>query len=62
MIDVKAAVAKAKQEVAEEKAKKAIEALKRKLKQRDDAQQIVVNIDREIKDLEASLADGSFAA
>lgn len=62
MIDIKAVKEQAAREVTEERQKKAVGALKAKMRQRADAQQIVVNIDREIADLEASLADGSFAS
>jgi hypothetical protein len=61
MIDVKGVLSKARQEVAEEQAKKAVTALKRKLTDLSNAQQVVKNIEREIGDLEASIADGSFA-
>jgi hypothetical protein len=61
MIDVKGVAAQARKEVAEEQAKKAVTALKRKLTDLANAQQVVKNIEREIGDLEASLADGSFA-
>jgi uncharacterized membrane protein len=62
MIDIKAVKDQAVKEVTEEKQKKAVAALKGKMRQLEDARQIVRNIEREIEDLEASLADGSFAA
>lgn len=61
MIDVKGVAAQARKEVAEEQAKKAVVALKRKLTDLANAQQIVKNIERDVADLEASIADGSFA-
>lgn len=61
MTDVTSVKEQAQKEVAEELAKKAVNALKAKLRQLADAQQIVKNIEREIADLEASIADGSFA-
>ena len=61
MIDIKSVTQQARKEVAEEQAKKAITALKRKLTDLANAQQIVKNIERDIADLEASIADGSFA-
>ena len=61
MIDIKAVKEQARKEVTEESQKKAVMALKAKLKELENAKQIVKNIEREIQDLEASLADGSFA-
>jgi hypothetical protein len=60
MIDIKGVAAQARKEVAEEQAKKAVMALKRRLTDLANAQQVVKNIEREIADLEASIADGSF--
>jgi hypothetical protein len=62
MIDIKSVKEQAVKEVTEEKQKKAVAALKGKMRQLEDARQIARNIEREIEDLEASLADGSFAA
>lgn len=59
---VQSALAKARQEVQEEIMKKAVEALKKKLRDRDSAAKVLSNIDREIKDLEESITDGSFVA
>lgn len=61
LIDIKAIKATAAKELADEKAEKATKALVKKMRDLDAAQQIVLNIKREIEDLEASLADGSFA-
>jgi len=61
MIDVKGVAAQARKEVAEEQVKKAVGALKRRLTDLANAQQVVKNIEREVADLEASIADGSFA-
>lgn len=52
----------AAREVAQERAEKAKEAIKRKLRELDSAKSVVSNIEREIADLEASIADGSFVA
>lgn len=51
----------AEKEVREERAKRAKDALKEKLRQLENAKAIVSNIEREIGDLEASIEDGSFA-
>jgi hypothetical protein len=51
----------ARQEIAEEAAKKAKDALKNKYRALASAEAVVKNIRREIEDLEASVADGSFA-
>lgn len=61
MVDIKAVKEQAIKEVVEERTKKAVVALKAKLKQLDDARQIVKNLERETADLEASIGDGSFA-
>lgn len=60
MFDIKKVEEDAKAEIAKEKAEKAKTALVKKLRERDSAQAIVANIDREIEDLKASIADGSF--
>lgn len=51
----------AERELRDELGKKAREAIKRKLRDLDAARRVVLNIEREISDLEASIADGSFA-
>lgn len=61
LIDIKTIKATAAKEIADEQAKKATAALVKKMRDLAAAQQIVLNIKREIDDLEASLADGSFA-
>lgn len=61
MVDIKAVKEQAVKEVTEERTKKAVVALKAKLKQLDDAKQIVKNLEREVADLEVSIGDGSFA-
>lgn len=61
MIDIKAVKEEARKEIAEEQGKKAKDALKRKLRDLEAAKNIVRNIEREINDIEASIADGSFA-
>lgn len=60
MFDIKAVRSEAAKEIAEEKAKKAKEALKSKLRALDAAKQVVRNVENEIADLEASIADGTF--
>ena len=60
MIDIKAVKDQAKKEVQEEVQRKAVAGLKAKLRQLEDARQIVRNLENEVKDFEASLADGSF--
>lgn len=61
MIDIKAVKEEARKEIAEEQGKKAKDALKKKLRDLEAAKNIVRNIEREINDIEASIADGSFA-
>lgn len=48
--------------IAEEKTEKAKVALVKKLRELDAAESVVSNIKREIDDLEASIADGSFTS
>jgi len=60
MIDIKKVREDARMEVADEDAKKAKTALVAKLRQLSAAKAIVKNIEREIEDLEQSIADGSF--
>lgn len=50
----------AEEELAAENANKAKNAIKAKLIQRQQAQLVLDNIDREIKDLEKQVADGDF--
>lgn len=57
--DPKAAIARAKREIAEENMKKGVEQLKTKLRERDRAQTVLANIEREIKDLEMSIEQGN---
>lgn len=61
MFDIKSVTSEARAEIAKEKAEKAKKALIAKLRQLDSAESVVANIEREIQDLEASIADGSFA-
>jgi len=58
-MDAKAAVARAKREVAEEAMKKAVDKLKVKLRERDAAATVLANVDREIKDLELAIEQGN---
>ena len=60
LFDIKAVVDDAAKELREEKAAKAKKALVAKLRLLDSAQQAVRNIEAEIKDLTASIEDGSF--
>lgn len=60
-IDIAAIKVAAQAEITAERTKKATDAIKRKLRDLDNAEQIVRNIKREIADLEASIVDGSFA-
>lgn len=60
MIDIKAVKDTARKEVLDERMKIAVGAIKRKLNDLENAKQVVKNIEREIADLEASIADGSF--
>jgi molybdopterin converting factor small subunit len=60
VVDIKAIREQAQKEFDEERSKKAVAALKDKLRVLDNAKQVVVNLQREVQDLEASIADGSF--
>jgi vacuolar-type H+-ATPase subunit H len=59
MMDVKAIRQEAEKEVQEEKAKKAKEAIKSLLKERDAAQTILNNIERKIEDTLATINEGN---
>ena len=54
------AVAKAKEEVAEEDLKKAVRLLKDKYREQREAEVVLENIKREIEDLEEAIEDGNF--
>ena len=60
MFDIKKVKEEAAKEIADEQGKKAKDALKTKLRALEAARSVVRNIEREIEDLEASIADGSF--
>lgn len=60
MFDIKAVKAEALKQVAEERGAKARTALVAALRRKAAAEDVVRNVDREIADLEASIADGSF--
>lgn len=60
LIDIKQVMAEAQAEVTKERADKAKKALVTKLRALDAAQQVVRNIEAEVEDLKASIADGSF--
>lgn len=57
--DPKAAIAAAKREIAEENQKKAVRALKRLYLQLNEAQTVVLNIEREIEDTELRIEQGN---
>ena len=57
--DPKAAIAKAKREIAEENQDKAVKELKKKLRDLAAAETVVANIEREIKDLELKIEHGN---
>jgi hypothetical protein len=59
-LDSKAAIAKARREIQEEAMELAVKKLKAKYREREQAQVILDNIDREIEDLEASVEDGNW--
>lgn len=58
-LNAKELLIRARNEVADENLKKAIELLKVKLRSRSAAQTVVDNIDREIKDLELRIEQGN---
>jgi hypothetical protein len=58
--DLAAIEKEAQDEINTERQGKAKSALKTKMRQREAALQIVANIDSEIRDLKASISDGSF--
>ena len=60
LFDIKKVEEDALAEINKERNEAAKKALVKLLKQRDDAQQIVRNLDRQIDDLKASITDGSF--
>ena len=60
LIDIKAIEEEARKEICDEAAKKAKKALVEKMRALAGAKSIVANIEREIEDLKASIADGSF--
>jgi hypothetical protein len=59
-VDVGAARKAAEEELRKEIQDKAIRAIKAKLKDLENAKQVVKNLEREVQDLEASINDGSF--
>lgn len=60
LFDIKAVEDEAKAEIHKEIQGKATKALVKKLRDLESAKQIVRNIEREIDDLKASIAEGSF--
>jgi hypothetical protein len=60
MIDIKQVIKDAELEVSKERSEKAKRALVTKLRALEGAKQVVRNIEAEIEDLKASIADGSF--
>lgn len=59
MLDIKSAQDEAEKEIREEKAKKAKERIKAKLRQIEDAKTVLANLEREKADLLAQIADGN---
>lgn len=55
----KAAITRARNEIAEENQKKAVELLKGKLREVEAARTVVANIEREIEDLEQRIEQGN---
>ena len=53
------AIEKAREEVESEDMRDAVTKLKKKLRERKEAQTVVDNIDREIKDLEEAITQGN---
>ena len=60
MIDIKKVKEDANKQIAEEEGRKASAALVGKLRQLSAAKAVVKNTEREVADLEQSIADGSF--
>ncbi len=58
-VDPKAAIARAKREIAEEGMKKAVDKLKGKLRERESAKTVLANVEREIADLELAIEHGN---
>ncbi len=61
LFDIKAVEDEANAEISKERADKAKRALVTALRKREAASQVVRNIEAEIDDLKASIADGSFS-
>lgn len=59
MTNAQSAITRARNEIAAEKLAKAVELLKRKLRERDSASTVLANIDREIADLELQIEQGN---
>lgn len=59
MLSAKAAIIRARTEIAEESQKKAVELLKGKLRSLEAAKVVVANIEREIEDLELRIETGN---
>lgn len=62
LIDITNLEAEAQKEISDELARKAKDAIKRKLRDLEAARAVVRNVEREIDDLKASIADGSFVS
>lgn len=60
LIDIKAVQNEAQAEINKERAEKAKKALIAAMRKKEAAEQVVRNVDAEIKDLIASIGDGSF--
>ena len=57
--DPKAAIAKARREIAEENQEKAVKLLKNKLRELNGAEIVVANVKREIEELELKIQHGN---
>lgn len=58
-VDAKAAITKAKREIAEEIQDKAVALLKNKLRELNSAETVVANVKREIEELELKIEHGN---
>jgi hypothetical protein len=58
-LNAKSAIVQARNEVAAENQKKAVELLKKKLRELEAAQTVVANVEREIADLELRIEQGN---
>jgi DNA primase large subunit len=59
MITANEALKKAKEEIREENMKKSIELFKKKLREREAAQTVLANVDRELNELQLKIEQGN---